>query len=141
MPSETKPEATREADAILDSMVRDFCKVGPLPKSEVRRRLLEWRAGAESSADALNELRMIDEALARRPALTAVKDRYSKVCMACEAASRGDKAEAALEQAREALRKYGQHSRSCTKPVPFGRVCDCGFEAALASPTTTEKGT
>jgi hypothetical protein len=34
--------ASHPPDEVLDEMVRDFCKVGPKPKSEVRRRILEW---------------------------------------------------------------------------------------------------
>lgn len=33
-------------DELLNEMVRDFTTVGPRPKSEVRRRMLEWRASS-----------------------------------------------------------------------------------------------
>jgi hypothetical protein len=38
-----------------------------------------------------NELRSIDEALARRPALSDLPDRYSKVMRACELAGRAER--------------------------------------------------
>jgi len=99
---ETKPEATREA----------FEKWGNAKGAHIERswngefyenRLVEsawqgFQAGAESSADA-------------------------------------------LEQAREALRKYGRHLPGCGRNDPFDTFhlpCSCGFEAALAS--TRNKG-
>ena len=52
-----------------------------------------------------SELSNVDEALARRPALADIKDRYAKVYKACEMAGRADKLELELTQVREELRQ------------------------------------
>jgi len=49
------------------------------------------------------ELRMVDEALARRPALADYADRYSKISHACATASKSDKLEQELAAKDETI--------------------------------------
>ncbi|MBE3087568.1 MAG: hypothetical protein IMZ71_00345, partial [Chloroflexi bacterium] len=70
-------------DDLKDGGVRDN------PKEVVLAHHHE-RAMAEKEA----ELRMIDEALARRPALADCPTRYDKISLACATAARAEKAEA-----------------------------------------------
>ena len=51
----------------------------------------------ERLAKAEDELRMIDEALARRPALADAPNRYTAICRACEEAGRAERADKAAD--------------------------------------------
>ena len=66
------------------------------------------------------ELRSVDEALARRPALARIRGRYAKVFRACEVAGRAEKAEQDLARVIAVLEKYencrhGSVNCFCTK--------------------------
>jgi hypothetical protein len=52
-----------------------------------------------SCEDALNALREVDAALARRPALANLYSRFAKIERACSEASRADSLQAALDAA------------------------------------------
>ncbi len=58
---------------------------------EINRALAETVTEEITKNEKLTaELALVDEALARRPALDKYKTRYEKICAACETASRAE---------------------------------------------------
>ncbi len=45
-----------------------------------------------------------------------------------------------LDKVKEALEKYGEHSKKCYKNLTIGGFCDCGLEQALETKAQDEEG-